>query len=76
MMTSRAEYRLLLRQDNADLRLSRIGHDIGLVSDGQLERVMWKEQVIGEELARLEKKRVGASAEVQTFLELHESVPL
>ena len=74
MMTSRAEYRLLLRQDNADLRLSRIGHDIGLVSDGQLERVMWKEQVIGEELARLEKKRVGASAEVQTFLELHESV--
>ena len=76
IMTSRAEYRLLLRQDNADLRLSRIGHDIGLVSDGQLERVMWKEQVIGEELARLEKKRVGASAEVQTFLELHESVPL
>ena len=76
MMTSRAEYRLLLRQDNADLRLSRIGHDIGLVSDGQLERVMWKEQVIGEELARLEKKRVGASAEVQTFLELHESLPL
>ena len=76
MMTSRAEYRLLLRQDNADLRLSRIGHDIGLVSDGQLERVMWKEQVIGEELARLEKKRVGASAEVQAFLELHESVPL
>lgn len=76
MMTSRAEYRLLLRQDNADLRLSRIGHDIGLVSDGQLERVMWKERVIGEELARLEKKRVGASAEVQAFLELHESVPL
>lgn len=76
MMTSRAEYRLLLRQDNADLRLSRIGHDIGLVSDGQLERVMWKERVIREELARLEKKRVGASAEVQAFLELHESVPL
>lgn len=76
MMTSRAEYRLLLRQDNADLRLSRIGHDIGLVSDGQLERVMWKERVIGEELARLEKKRVGASAEIQAFLELHESVPL
>ena len=69
MMTSRAEYRLLLRQDNADLRLSAIGHEIGLVSDSMYQRVLWKQKTIEEEICRLKKTVVGASHEVQSFLE-------
>lgn len=76
MMTSRAEYRLLLRQDNADLRLSAIGHEIGLVSDETFGRVAWKEKSIKEEIDRLEKANIGANKEVQEFLEKHGSTLL
>ena len=76
MMTSRAEYRLLLRQDNADLRLSKIGHEIGLVSDEAFERLVWKENAIEEEIKRLEKYIVGAVPAVQEFLREHGSTEL
>ncbi len=76
MMTSRAEYRLLLRQDNADLRLMKIGHEIGLVDDATYERLLWKEKAIEEETERLEKAVVGANEKVQKFLESHGSTAL
>lgn len=76
MMTSRAEYRLLLRQDNADLRLRKIGHEIGLVSDEEYEKVIRKEKDIEEEIKRLENTNIGANAEIQKFLEKHGSTPL
>lgn len=76
MMTSRAEYRLLLRQDNADVRLSRIGHEVGLVSDETYNRVCEKERMIEEEIERLNNINIGANSEVQKFLEEHNSTPL
>ena len=76
MMTSRAEYRLLLRQDNADLRLRKIGHAIGLVSDAEYEALLKKEQAIKDEIHRLENTNVGAGEQVQLFLEKFGSTPL
>ena len=76
MMTSRAEYRLLLRQDNADLRLSAIGHTAGLVSDEVFEKVCRKEKLIEEEIKRLENVNIGANEKVQRFLEENNSTPL
>ena len=76
MMTSRAEYRLILRQDNADLRLTPIGHKIGLVSDEVYERLELKRKQIAEEIERLENIPVGANAKMQEFLVKHGSEPL
>ena len=76
MMTSRAEYRLLLRQDNADLRLTAIGHEIGLVSDERYEYVMKKQQTIRDEVARLKTVRVGGETRVQELLERNGSAIL
>lgn len=76
MMTSRAEYRLLLRQDNADLRLTAYGHRVGLVSDERYEAVLRKEQQIKDERERLEAAHVGANKKINDFLSAHESTPL
>lgn len=76
MMTSRAEYRLLLRQDNADLRLRKIGYAIGLVGEKEYQRVLWKEEKIQEEIRRLENTTVGTGERVQEFLSLHNSTLL
>ena len=76
MMTSRAEYRLLLRQDNADLRLRRKGYEAGLISEEQMQWLEQKEQMITQEMDRLKKTVIGASAEHQKFLEKMGSTPL
>ena len=69
MMTSRAEYRLLLRQDNADLRLTQTGYNIGLVSEERYKSVVRKQECIEKEIERLKNTKVGASNNIQQFLE-------
>ena len=69
MMTSRAEYRLLLRQDNADLRLRKKGYEIGLISQQEYDALIEKEELIDQEIQRLKNTSVGANKEIQHFLE-------
>lgn len=76
MMTSRAEYRLLLRQDNADLRLTEIGYEVGLISQERYDVLCEKKKMIQAEVERLEKTTIGANAEVQAFLEKYGSTAL
>jgi len=76
MMTSRAEYRLLLRQDNADLRLTAIGHEIGLISDERYQKLIEKEKLIEDEIARVGSVHVGETERVNNFLRMHGSSEL
>ena len=76
MMTSRAEYRLILRQDNADSRLTRIGYEVGLISEERYKHLIEKENLIEKEVERLEHSNIGANKQVQELLLSYESTPL
>lgn len=76
MMTSRAEYRLLLRQDNADIRLTKKGYEIGLIDEERYKKLLDKEQKIEEEIKRLEHKMMGATKEVLELLASYGSAPI
>ena len=76
MMTSRAEYSLLLRQDNADLRLSKKGYEVGLISQERYDYVCKKEKMINDEIERISHINIGAKKEVQELLEKYNSIPL
>ncbi|RKM58851.1 tRNA uridine-5-carboxymethylaminomethyl(34) synthesis enzyme MnmG [Butyrivibrio sp. CB08] len=76
MMTSRAEYRLLLRQDNADLRLRSKGYEVGLISQEKYDALLKKQELINSEVERLKKTKVGANASMQSFMEKNNSTPL
>ena len=76
MMTSRAEYRLLLRQDNADLRLTPIGYEVGLIDEERYEKLLEKQRLIELEVDRIKKTSVGGTENVQKLLKQYESTPL
>ncbi|BDZ75919.1 tRNA uridine-5-carboxymethylaminomethyl(34) synthesis enzyme MnmG [Claveliimonas bilis] len=76
MMTSRAEYRLLLRQDNADQRLTEKGYEVGLITEERYQRLLYKEKLIEEEIERLKKVHVGTEKKVQEILQKYNSTPL
>ena len=76
MMTSRSEYRLLLRQDNADMRLTPKGYEVGLISEERYQKLMQKKRQIQEEMQRVEQTVVGATRKVEEFLEKYGSTPL
>ena len=76
MMTSRAEYRLLLRQDNADLRLTKIGYEVGLIDEERYQNLLRKEKMIEKEIERVEHTNIGTSEKVQKVLESFGSTPL
>lgn len=76
MMTSRAEYRLLLRQDNADLRLTKIGYDVGLIEEKRYQNLLQKEKMIEEEIHRLKHANIGGRKDVQQLLEKYGSTLL
>lgn len=76
MMTSRAEYRLLLRQDNADIRLTKIGYDVGLISEERYQFLLEKERQIQEEIHRIKHVNIGTGEKVQELLKAADSTPL
>ena len=76
MMTSRAEYRLLLRQDNADMRLTKLGYEVGLINEKRFQKLIRKERAIDEEIYRVEHTNVGRSENVQNLLRSYESTSL